>query len=213
MTRDEAVARIQEQLGFRTDKTVQIQRELQNAQVHYEHSARLPWFLIDEVHRIQTADGEERIPVPDDFLREYEKGTLWYWNNTAGVAVDAVYTNLDKEDIDFLRDTLPGKGAPEAYTIGGDYFRIFPTPDAQYWIKMIYYKQALLLDDNIENDWLQHIPDLLTGYAGRVVANSLYNDRARGYFGEMETLARNAMVAHAEAREHENRRYIMGGPD
>lgn len=212
MTRDEAVARIQEQLGFRTDKEAQIQRELQNAQEFYERWPRLPWFLIDEVHRIQTAPDEERIPVPEDFLREYEKGTLWYWNNTTTDA-SLVYTNLCKEDVDYLRETLPGCGAPQAYTIGGDYFRIFPTPDDTYWIKMIYYKQDATLDDNIENDWLKWQPDLLIGYAGRVVANSLYNDRARSYFGEMETQARELMVKHSEAREHENRRYIMGGPD
>jgi hypothetical protein len=212
MTRDEAVARIQRQLGQRNDKATDIIDELKNAQTFYERWTRLPWFLVDEMHRIQTGDGEERIPVPDDFLREYEKGTLWYWNDTTTDSAE-VWTNLAKEDIDYLRETLPGEGAPEAYTIGGDYFRIFPTPDAQYWIKMIYYKEDLPLDDNIENDWLKWQPDLLTGYAGRMIANSLYNDRARGYFTEMEVAARDLMVKHSEAREHENRRYIMGGPD
>ena len=212
MTRDEAVARIQRQLGQRTDKLTDIQDELKNAQTFYERWTTLPWFLIDELHRIQTSDGEERIPVPEDFLREYEKGTLWYWNGDA-TSADAVWTNLVKEDVDYLRDTLYSTGAPQAYSIGGDYFRIFPTPDDTYWLKMVYYKQDTVLDDNVENDWLKWQPDLLTGYAGRMIANSLYNDRARAYFTEMETSAREIMVKHSEAREHENRRYIMGGPD
>lgn len=212
MTRDEAVARIQRLLGWRGDKANEIVEELKNAQAYYERSPRLPWFLIDEVHRIQTADGEERIPVPNDFLREYEKGTLWYWNPDATEA-SGVWTNLAKEDVDYLRDTLPGEGAPQSYTIGGDYFRIFPTPDGAYWLKMVYYKQDTVLDDNIENDWLKWEPDLLIGYAGWHVAAALQNDRAMQIFAAMRDQAFQSMLVNSEAREHENFRYVMGGPD
>ncbi len=212
MIRDLAVARVQRILGWRSDKATEIIEELQNAQVFYEKAPRLPWFLLDETHWATLTDGEERIPVPSDFLREYEKGTLWYYNATATEDAD-IYTNLVKDDLDYLRDTLPGEGAPVAYALTGDYFRIFPTPDDAYVLRMVYYKKGTVLSTNVENDWLLNVPDVLIGYAGRMIAAALHDDRAKAAFTELEALGSRQMVVATEAREHENVRYIMGGPD
>ena len=212
MTRDEAVLRTQTALGFRTDKATEIITALQDAQLEAERGPELPWWLVTEVASRDTVIDEERIPLPTDFLREYEGGALWYFDGAATKPED-VWRELIKETVDELRVTFPGEGTPCAYALDECYFRIFPTPDAIYTLKMRYYKQAVALDSNIENDWLKHEPFLLIGKAGQRIAAGLRDANAVQIFQQYELEAFQRMLRETRAREDANSNYVMGGPD
>ena len=212
MDRSAAIDRVQVGLAFRTGLETRVINALQDAQVQLERGTTLPWFLQTEVSSISTVDGEERVKVPSDFIREVDEDPLWYFNGSAEEAAD-VWTALAKDELEVLRRTYPGEGAPIGYNLDPSYFRIFPTPDAAYVLKMIYYKKDAVLDSDIENLWLEHFPLLLVGMAGFSLASGLRDKDAITLFNAMRVEQRATMVRDTEARKHASQRYIMGGPD
>lgn len=212
MDRDTARAEIQQTLGFRTDKATEIVTALQNAQVMLEREPTLPWFLQTEVSNISTTKDEERIVIPSDFLREWEEDPLWYFTAGTGGDDDA-WVALAKEDLAFLRDKYPGSAAPIAYALDVKYFRLFPTPDAVYTIKMIYFATDTVLSSNVENDWLKYFPFLMIGVAGGLIAAALRDKEALSTFSRWAAEGRARLIVETEARISSSRRYVMGGVD
>jgi len=212
MLRTEAVATIQQTLGFRSDKATQIVTALQQAQAQLERSPTLPWFLLTEVTSVSTVADEERVPVPCDMLREWHDDPLWYFNGTAPQDADK-WVPLAKDSLKYLREIYPGEGTPIAYSIDKLYFRIFPTPDAIYTLKQIYFKEDELLTSDIENDWLKYMPELVIGKAGRKLAIGLRDQIALQEFKVIEAEAQRVMRIENFARFEATRNRIMGGPD
>ena len=209
MTRDEAVVEIQEILSFRTDQVAGIERRLQRAQVFAENGPTLPWFLQSERTSVSTIASEERLPIPIDFLKEAELSALWYVpTDTSEGEVELV-----KDDLDFLRVKFPrtSEDVPTHYALDNLYFRLFPTPDAVYSVKMIYNKKDTVLTSDIENLWLKHAPWVLIGRAGQWLAMALRDKTAREIFISLESEARLVLNIESEDRQHVNRRYQMGG--
>ena len=210
MFRDVARARIQQTLGFRSDKETEILAALQDAQVMLERGATLPWFLLSEVASITTTSGEERVALPTDFLREWEDDPLWYFVAGTGGDADA-WTELAKDDLALLRSKYPGEGAPKAYALDVKYFRIFPTPDDAYTLKTMYFKADAVLTTNIENQWLEFFPYLVIGEAGQLLASGLRDKDAIATFQKWTDEGRARMLVENEARMHASHAYVMGG--
>lgn len=218
MTRDEAVSHIQMQMGFRTSLSSSIILQLQLAQTTLESNPTLPWFLVSEDSYVRTEVDEDRIPLPTDFLLETDAAVLRY------VPDDITATNpevdLVKDEYDVLRknylDSTTGTiqvGAPQAYCILGGYFRIFPTPDDDYLLRMIYYAEDDALDTNVENQWLKYIPKLLMGVAGKQMSGGPLRDKeAWSVFDTWEREGRALLTAKLIVRELENRSLQVGGP-
>ncbi len=217
MTRDEAVSEIQVQLSFRTTLASTIISHLQQAQNDLELAPTLPWFLVSEDSYRDTVNGEQRIPIPLDFLDETDEAVLRYVPTT----VSATTPELDllKDNYDDLRalykDTSTGSirsGPPEAYALLGNYFRIFPTPDDAYRLRMIYYKQDATLDTNIENQWLKYAPLLLMGKAGKKISLGPLRDQlAYGVFDSWEKEGRQLLVTREVTRDSSNKNLQVGG--
>lgn len=214
MLRDEAIAIIQRTLGFRGDKVSDIEKILEQTQDMYEQGEELPFFLRTEISTINTTADEERIPLPDDFLMEWEDDALWYFDASADTADQ--WTLLAKEGLDFLRasDALAGTGSPEAYAFDGTYFRLFPTPDLIYPIKAIYLGKDAPLTSNIENGWMKHLPYLLIGTAGIQLAVGLREKpEATALFSKWETEGLKRLLVQTISRDMANRKLVMGGED
>jgi hypothetical protein len=214
MTRDEAVAIIQEQLGFRSDLSTNIITNLKLAQTTLEAGPTKPWFLIEEDSYIRTTADEPRLPIPSDFLSETDQALLRYVPDdlTDGEVrlIKDDYDVLEKNYLDSLTGTIE-TGTPEAYALLGDYFRIFPTPDDDYLIRQIYYAQDTVLDTNVENGWLKYFPYLLIGKAGGQIAAALRDSTAASTFRGWETEGRLIMVSQTYDREFANRDMQIGG--
>lgn len=131
MTRDEAVAIIQQQLGFRSDLTSTIITTMKLAQDQLELGPTLPWFLLSERSFNLTTVDDQRVPVPLDFLQEYEESALIFVKSADEEII------LGKRDLDKLLKDFPAglpeddnqTREPQFYALRGTYFIIFPVPD------------------------------------------------------------------------------------
>ncbi len=217
MTRDEGVALIQEQLGFRSDLATNIITNLKFAQITLEKGPTKPWFLVSEDSYIRTEAGEERLPLPSDFLQETDQAVLRYVPDD--VSEETPERDLRKDDYDILRlnyhDITTGvieTGPPEAYALIGEYFRIFPTPDDDYLIRQIYYASDTELSSNIENQWMKYVPMLLIGKAGKQLASALRDSGALATFSQWEQEGRALLISQETDRDLTNRNLQVGGP-
>lgn len=207
MMRDEAVTLIQRRIGFRSDKADVIVKHMKDAQTRLEETQPLPWFLITEKASATTTAGEERCGLPSDFLAAYENEHLYYLD------ADGKWVALCKIDAQHGRLTYTEPGPPEAYALDDEYFRLFPTPDDSYGLRLVYYGQDQVLDSNIENKWLKHAPFSIIGLAGEAISQDLRDRRAMEFFQNLIVQDRLRLHGFQEAREHTNQRYVMGGED
>lgn len=219
MTRDEAVVEIQNILGFTTILQEPIQRELRHAQDRLENGPIRPWFLKEDRTYTFTIPGEPRVRLPVgaiEFLEEDEDSALWY-APTSGAPDVEIY----KEDLDFLTknqrlwsgtsdDEVVEQGIPRFYALSGFYFRLFPTPDAAYRIRMVYFKKDAPLTSNVENKWLKYAPWFVIGEAGSVLAVSARDKVAQAEFARLRQTGAVTLNTQTEARQHANRNYVMG---
>jgi len=210
MTRDEGVALIKQVLGFRTGLDATIVTNMQFVQTTLELGPTRPHWLVSEDSFTTTLANDERIAVPVDFLEEIDQAVLKYVPDDT----DDEEVDLDKEDYDVLRKNFRGRtpGPPEAYGLLGGYFRLFPTPDAVYTIRMIFYKKAAVLTSNIENEWMANNPMLLLGLAGGIVAISLRDTVAKMEFDRWAQQGRVLQAAQATSRDMANMEMQVGGP-
>lgn len=221
MNRTDIVALIKRRLGRVQSTTYddEIEAEITVAQETLERGIEspagrygtfLPWFLITEQQSISTTAHEERLILPNGFLRENESAALWRFDSAD---TDAPWKELAKDELDFLRNKFPEEGAPEAYVNLGDYFRLAPVPDAAYTIKIIIFgKDTELTATALGNKWTANAPLLLAAEAGLAMANNLRNNAAN-IFADMRTREIARLYTDTEARLHANRRYVMGGQD
>lgn len=219
MTTDEAIARIQRKLGYRTDKSDEILEELQDAQQRLERGipspqggggTYLPFFLTTEAATALTISGDERLALPTDFVGEIENCLLYRYDPDADP--DAQWQPLAKDDEAFLKAKYPLDGKPLAYYLSGSYFRFRPVPDDEYTIKLIYGGQDTTLTAGAgTNKWLTYAPWLLLGSAGMSLAQSLRDTTAFGFFQQQFVADNMAIFQQTIAREVTNDRPIMGG--
>lgn len=211
MTRDEGVALIKQQLAFRRTLDSAIVDQLKFAQTTLEAAPTKPWFLVSEDSYALTTADEERVAVPGDFLEEVEDARFYYRPDDFP---DSDEVELKKEDYDQLkRDFLQvPSGPPQAYALLGDYFRIFPLPDAAYTVRLIYFKPDTTLDTNVENGWLKHIPMLLLGSALKLIAEGPVRDVQAGKIAD-QWIATGSTLLHKrnEQRKAANREDQIGG--
>ena len=211
MLRDAGVALIQEQLAFRTTLSSNIVTWMQLAQTTLEKGPTKPWFLVSEDTFTTTVSGEERVSLPLTFLQEVEDATFKYRPSTWP---DEPEVDLVKDEYDVLRRNYRGSeaGPPEAYALLGDYFRLFPTPDDAYAVRLIFYEMDDVLSTNIENRWLKEVPLLLLGSAGLMISGSTVTPSAKANFQDWVNTGLKVVHAHDVSREMANRVMQVGGP-
>lgn len=209
MTRDEAVSFIKKILGHRTIGDSDIVDFMQLAQINLESGPLKPWFLRSELSSITTDVGAQRVRVPTDFIMEAEDAVLEYVPSDT----DEEVVPLTKGFMDELNYLYRGSeaAAPEAYALDGEYFRLYPTPDAAYTIRMVYFQKDTVLDTNVENNWLKHVPLLLMGETGSLYAPSLSNKNAIATFNQWRQQGMLLLQAQDEERKHVNMHYQIGG--
>lgn len=164
-----------------------------------------PNFLVSEISTASTTADEPRVDLPADFLMEVEEGALFYKDSSGS------WHTLQKEFWDSLKNAGLGEGKPEYYAMLGDYFYIFPTPDASYTLKLIYFQQDTKLSDNVENRWLRKAPGLFLSKLGAVMAEQyLYDNQLAQRFQKEEAEAAIQLYNAEVAREQANFAAIKG---
>ena len=209
MLRSEAIELVKQGLGFRTGTAIDtaVVNSMKLVQTTLEHEAMLPWFLVSDLLSSETKVGDGRVSLPKGFLREVEHGALWI---TESVGTDP--QELPKKEFDWIHKkygTTPG--FPRYYSILGKFFRLGPVPDAKYPLTIICYLADELLNEEKENLWLLHAPDLLVARTGLKVAGDTVNRIARQRFEEEVIIANARLLVENEARMHANRHYVVRG--
>lgn len=177
MTRDEAVARVQQDLGFRSDRSTEIISRLQEAQRLHERGLTLPSFLLLEDQTLSLTAGDPVVDLPDDFLRRSP-------NKPRFTPTNEKTTFLTWKNFDVARQTFFDSESehPQIVTLRKDTLIFYPTSDVDLTIYWDYYKKDDLLTTNIENLWLANAPEILWGWAGIQIAQALRNKAAYDLF-------------------------------
>lgn len=177
--------------------------ELQAAQLRLEEAPTLPDFLITEESSQVVIEGEARVAIPDDFIREVESDAMQVENTEV---VPSTKTTLTKDFYDAIRYRYASDvEMPRKYALSGGYFRLRPVPNkGTYLLWMTYYAHDVLVTLNDANRWLTYNPDLLMSEAGVVVATSLGNEKALSLFSNLRAEAMKLLAVNTIAREMAN---------
>lgn len=208
MTRDEAVAQIQFDLGRRTDLVNEIVAKLQETQRLLEMGMSLPWFLKEEDASLILPIGTADVAFPTGFIREVAEEAFHYVSTTTGRAV-----YLEKVDfrLGSTAFATSNSGRPSAYAIRRAGWKFFPARDIAYTLTYSFMKHATDLATNVaDNAWLVHQPSILIGKAGMEMAKVLRHDSAAQKFADLFTAGWKAAFAETVLREEENAPRSMG---
>ena len=215
MTRDEAVTQITDILGFNSSSTVvtKAQNALMFVQNELEHDAELPYFLKEEVTNLTCTASNERMATPAGFIRIWDEDALYVQELNSD---PVTWVPLDKDEPRYLRVNTQedGEAQPTSYAWPGQSeFMLFPTPDQVYTFRLIYYKADAVLSSNITNKGLTHLPYLMIGKAGVILAASLRDQGALSIFTTFIQNELPKLNSLTTDRDQSGRKLVVGGPD
>lgn len=200
MFRDEAVARIQEGLGFRTDMRDQIITRMNEAQRELERGKTLPRFLLVEDATLDVTQNDNTVDLPDDFLRRADTA-LRYRPSISDRYVFVPWKGFTDAYTAYVNSQPAG---PKVAVFRNSEILLFPVPDNAYTLTWDYYKTDALPSTTNENLWLSNAPDLIVGYAGFRMANILRNKNAQTLFDSIYKTARQTWYGETILQEMED---------
>ena len=225
MTGAEAVAQIQQGIGFRTDLATQILAALNFAQDEHEQAGfTLPEFLKTST-TLSTATGSTTLLIPSDFIKEVAslEGPLRYPTTATSRAFYATKTGRVVGDSFFLgrlvvdgstvtSDLEVASGFPQAYALQQTNILVWPIPDAVYNLTFRYYRHdSDIANDSTTNNWLTYHPWVLISEAGWKIAADLQNNAAMQKFSQIGSAANRNLLSSVIEREIAGRRFYLGG--
>lgn len=215
MLRDEAVARVKQGLGFKTNLDNEIVTAFQQLQNDLENSSELPFFLRKQYSAFNTVALDPTLPVPADFIREWDEDIL----STVTTDGTTTFTQpIVRYDEGYARlrwptGEFPAGDVPVAYSRIYRTFRFYPTPDAIYGLNGSYYAKDAPLTTNIENLWMKELPHILIARAGMQLAQGLRDKDALASFGMMNDIYTNKLHLMTTADDAAGGKLVMGGED
>lgn len=186
LTKAQMRTRLHRKLGNRSDLATNIDDALGDAQDQLEADPHLmPWWMEKDTEvlaaNISTVANTKTVAVPTGFLMETEDGGFFREDSSA----DSGYVKLVKDDFDALlaSGTYSGTGKPKRYALKDDTLYLFPTPDAVYTLRGVFFKaDDVLSGDSDTNGWSTHASRLLMSLAGLEVAEELGYSRHKEEF-------------------------------
>lgn len=212
MTRDDAVARIQQGLGFRTDLTDNIVAALKEAQRYLETGRSLPGFLMLESQPLLVPAGSAGVPLPTRFIREWEEDPPHYVSPVDKTCM--VFPEKIDYNIGLKRFVGSQSGPPIAYTLRDTTMVFWPARDINYTLTWSYFQHSKDLTTNAtNNEWLDELngmPEALIGRAGMIIAADLADTPSLQKFSSMYSVAWAAATSEDQLHDEENRPLAMG---
>ena len=212
MTRDDAVARIQQGLGFRTDLVTNIVAALKEAQRVLETGRSLPGFLMLKSQPLIVPAGNAGVLLPARWIREWEEDPPHYISpNNVNCMVFPEKINYN---IGLRRFVGMQAGPPIAYTLRDASLIFWPARNINYTLTWSYFNHSKDLSTNVpDNEWLDELngmPEALIGRAGMIIAADLNDTPSLQKFSSMYTIAWNAATAEDQLHDEENRPLAVG---
>lgn len=200
MTRDEAVARIRQGLGFVSSAlATTIASRMDEAQVYLESGTTLPKFLLHEDQLITFTAGANSFGLPTGFLRiaGNEDNPIRY---TPAGTTTPTFIKVARS----MSEALEARGGndpagPQFVVIRKDSLYVLPTPDQDYQVTWSYYKSATTLTiGGSTNEWLSDThggAQWLIGMTGSLIAADSGNPR-KALFDDMIVRARATLFGN-----------------
>jgi hypothetical protein len=226
MTGAEAIAQIQQGLGWRSDKAVEILAALNFAQDEREQPGKtLPWYLLSEDQPLAVSSGVQAVSLPTGFIKEVEErdGNLRYQPNATSRTLFLTKTSYENAEKFFFGDWRVEDlsatasvatvviGAPRAYVLRSNTIRVYPKPDADYTLTWSYWSHDTdITSGSSTNQWLTYNPWVIVGEAGLKMAADLQNQAATQKFATILQRAEMNLMASVVERELSGRRLAMG---
>lgn len=180
-----------------------IKMEVQASIRRLENEDFYPWFLLSENNMYKTQADEFRVPVPDNFLAEYDDSCLYLKQD------NGIYRPLAKMTAEQARLSYQNSsGTPVAYALTNKYFRIFPAPDREYELELLFYRRSSSLEG--ENPWFVEAFDLVVY---ETVSHIMFarSDKRAGSFEQLASEQKMLLMRRHTAREEANRDVVWGG--
>lgn len=227
MTGAEAVAEVQQGLGWRSDRATEILRALNWAQDLRELGAgTLPWFLTEYDHVVTVTSATVLYALPDSFLQETEErdGNLryqsssssrtWFLKKMDEMSANRYFfgdwqNNFDMDTTQATQSLSPG--VPRAYVLRETSIKVFPIPDTDYNLLWNFFKaDEDIVNAAATNKWLTHCPWLIVGGAGAKLAADILNAGAVKTFASLRMEGEAALLKKHVQREIAARPLSMG---
>lgn len=215
MTKDEAVAAIQQGTGFRTDKATEIALALDTAIKDHETGGSLPWFLMEEDSPLVGVASVGTLTLPTDFLRLVDETASLKYTDSSGFRTflrRVSYSQL----LELNQAATTGdieEGTPTMYALRKGTIEVAPIPTDAWTVYLTYFAKDDLvsgLAGGATNLWLTEFPTLIVNYAGSSVAGDFRDWDAKKNFDESYNQAYKRYIAKVIDRELGDREIVMG---
>jgi hypothetical protein len=220
LTKAQAIARIQQGLGFRTDLAEAILLELRMKQTELEEGSTLPWWLVSDTNTFATVTtldsdfAEGKITIPVNFIRFVEDTDISH--SLVSIRQDRILSPVDydallKLGVDSEYEVLTGN--PRWWAFHEGHIHVRPIPTIDYSLTATWYAHDADLagvSDASSNQWLTYGAPILIGAAGVAIARDLEYPEAEDRFLQMYQSALGRMMIDAEIRKSGNRPYAVG---
>lgn len=195
MNTDQAIAIVQEKLGFRSDLPQQILAKFNEAILLRETGRTLPPFLILEDEELTLVAGQNWIDLPTGFIRMVDDDNPRItMSNPSGVS----YLKQGAWD-DILRARAgQSEGNVSMFAIRKNkiWFSLTPTENATAYWSYYTHDTPLTTTSDETNLWLTNCPYLIIGKAGHSMGQNLKSDQdTMQYFANMAIEWDNALMA------------------
>lgn len=182
-----------------------IDAEIDATVVRLENEPFHPWFLLSENNIYRTSAGENRVPVPDEFLAEYDDGAMYI------KLENGFWKPLPKMSQEEMMLEFQGEASmPRGYSLTNKYFRLFPTPDKEYELELLFYRRSVSIAGT--NAWYKEASDLVVYETASHILLARKDKRAQVMQGLADGQKQALMARHTE-REESNRDGFLGGYD
>lgn len=233
MILDQAIAEVQQILGWRTDKVPQITAALQYAQTEREKPGlTYPWWLRKQNDSaIVTVANQPKYLIPSDYIQDTEEqeGNLFMYTIAGQINSRTIFLkkmSFEQAQIRYYGEwpyiwtNPPGAiedqsnaicpGVPIDYYLGDVFLILYPNPDNVYNISWRYWAQDAAQAIGQENKWLKNAPWTLIGDAAEKLAMDLGNQQALATAQAVRQKADANLFRSVIHREEAGRRRSMG---
>lgn len=208
MLGSEAVARIQEGLGFATRRSDTILARMKEAQRDFEKGKTLPKFLLQEDQALTLLSGAHSVALPTDFLRVDDDALPRF---TDSVTLKPTFISIVRSYSAAVA-ALAGSTSttPRTAVIRQSTIDFIIDATQTYTFTWNYYKADAEITLGAENLWLANAADWIIGEAGYRMAKNARDQAAMADFGELRTQGRAAVFGEIIASEEAAGPVAMG---
>lgn len=223
MTLDQAIVEVQQIIGWRSDKVVEITRALSYSQTEREKPGiTFPWWM-KVTSTITTVAGQNQYAIPTTYIQESEEregGIYGFTTGLGSASKTAFLRRMSFKDAqiafygmwppDTATPNVAIRGRPSAYAVTENALILYPTPDAVYSLLWKHWGKASAQVLGQENTWLREAPWVLIGDAAKKIAADLGNTSAVAVATEILARAEQNLFKEQIAREEAGRHRSMG---